>query len=344
MSNCQIEACCKDCLNADAAKQRGFKSVCPLIPENTPATVNFEFEVPMPKAEVENPIDPTTGAKNQYRDFIAQTVFSINRNSSIASWSAMKDKINLLWVNEKTATINDVNNAVEPGSGLTALSTLVAVEVSTTASQLDATWSLLSEEAINAAAFAAGLAPVIVFHPQEPTVTEGGSNTGVIIGISVTAAVLMCCCCVCFCMGHAKQGGPDFGSHDNFSTPGTTSDNSPVWEKYEWDRIPNHFKEHWMVMGWDEAMWNAGGKASTDNMSWSELSGDQKNSATALGYTQDRWDNSIPITVILTLYNALLHYLFFEQVSVLLVSKQSALTKPMQTCRVRWCQGVGCNS
>ena len=32
MSNCQIEACCKDCLNADAAKQRGFKSMCPLIP------------------------------------------------------------------------------------------------------------------------------------------------------------------------------------------------------------------------------------------------------------------------------------------------------------------------
>ena len=82
-----------------------------------------------------------------------------------------------------------------------------------------------------------------------------------------------------------------------------------------------------MVMGWDEAMWNTGGKASTDNMSWSELSGDQKNSATALGYTQDRWDNSIPITVILTLYNALPHYLFFEQVIELLVSKQSVLTK-----------------
>jgi hypothetical protein len=60
---------------------------------------------------------------------IAQTVFSINRNSSIASWSAMKDKNNLLWVNGKTATINDLNNAVQPGSGLTALSTLVAVEV-----------------------------------------------------------------------------------------------------------------------------------------------------------------------------------------------------------------------
>jgi hypothetical protein len=224
------------------------------------------------------------------------------------------------------------------------LSTLVAVEVSTTASQLDATWSLLSEEAINAAAFAANLAPVIVFHPQEPTVTGGGSSTGVIIGISVTAAVLMCCCCGCFCMGHAKQGAPAFGSGDDFPTPGTTSDNAPVWEKYEWDRIPNQFKEHWMVMGWDEAMWNAGGKASTDNMSWSELSRDQQNSATALGYTQDRWDNSIPITVILTLYDALPHYTFFEQVIALLISKQSALTKPMQTCRVRWCQGVGCNS
>ena len=154
----------------------------------------------------------------------------------------------------------------------------------------------------------------------------------------------MCCCCGCFCMGHAKQRGPEFGSNDNFSTPGTTSDNSPVWEKYEWDRIPNQFKEHWMVMGWDEAMWNAGGKASTDNMSWSELSKDQQNSATALGYTQDRWDNSIPITVILTLYNVAPHYLFFQKVIELLVSKQSALTKQIQTCRVRWCREVGCDS
>ena len=148
-------------------------------------------------------------------------------------------------------------------------------------------------------------------------------------------------------MGHAKQRGPEFGSNDNFSTPGTTSDNSPVWEKYEWDRIPNQFKEHWMVMGWDEPMWNAGtsgGKPSTDNMSWSALSRDQQNSATALGYTQDRWDNSIPITVILTLYNVAPHYLFFQQVIELLVSKQSALTKQIQTCRVRWCREVGCDS
>jgi hypothetical protein len=99
-----------------------------------------------------------------------------------------------------------------------------------------------------------------------------------------------------------------------------------------------------MVMGWNEAMWNAGEKASTDNMSWSELSGDQQNSATALGYTQDTWDNSIPIMVILTLYNVAPHYLIFQQVIELLVSKQSAITKPMQTCRVRWCQGVGCHS
>ncbi len=99
--------------------------------------MNFEFEVPMGKAEVQNPIDPTTGAKNQYRDVIAQTVFSINRNSR-----------------------------------LTALSTLVAVEVSTTASHLDATWSLLSEEAINAAASAANLAPVIVL-----TILEDKSST-----------------------------------------------------------------------------------------------------------------------------------------------------------------------
>ena len=184
--------------------------------------MNFELEVPMAKAEVENPIDPTTGAKNQYRDVIAQTVFSINRNSSIASWSAMKDKINFLWVNEKTATITDVNNALEPGSGLTVLSTLVAVEVSTTASQLDATWSLLSEEAINAAALAANLASVIVYHTQEPT-APGGASTAVKMGISVTAAVLMCCCCVCCCTARAKQAGLALGS----------SDNSPVWDKYE---------------------------------------------------------------------------------------------------------------
>ena len=93
-------------------------------------------------------------------------------------------------------------------------------------------------------------------------------------------------------MGHAKQRGPDFGSNDNFSTPGTTSDNSPVWEKYEWDRIPDQFKEHWMVMGWDETMRNAGGKSSTDNMSWSELSRDQQNSATALG--TPKIDGTIP--------------------------------------------------
>jgi hypothetical protein len=248
-----------------------------------------------------------------------------------------------LWVKEKTATINDVNNAVEPGSGLTALSTLVAVEVSTTASQLDATWSLLSEEAINAAAFAANLAPVIVYTTQEPTDTGGGSSTGEIIGCSFSTAIL-----ICYCLGlfwftvkdyRAARAGPD-----NFYTPGTTSNNSPVWDKYEWDRIPDTFKEHWMVMGWDESMWNTGGKASTDNMSWSELSGDQQSSATALGYTQDRWDNSVPITVILTLYNALPHYLIFQQVIKFRVYKQSALTKPMQTCRVRWCQGVGCNS
>eukprot|EP00960_Hanusia_phi_P051453 760812-Hanusia_phi.AAC.8 len=64
------------------------------------------------------------------------------------------------------------------------------------------------------------------------------------------------------------------------------------WDVYDWDSLPQGYKQHWEVLGFNRASWNGNiPEPRTTSMRWSELSAAERNSASALGYNQRMWDN-----------------------------------------------------
>ncbi len=283
-SDCQIESCCRDCTNEEEAKSKGFSVVCPSSAEgfdnpDEAATVRFDAEVPLSKADFEAQLqNQGTGVsvQKQYMDIIAglsSTVDSVPQNPA--------NKVKVVWAQERQrdSTFRSELDLSSPESADNHVSTLVGFEVSTIASQVDATWSTLSEDAVNEAAARKNLAPIVVFSAENPTDTPS-TNNAVTIALSITGSVLALCCCGGILYCKSRSGGQ------------VPRSNNDAWSQINWADIPPVFQDAWTALGYNASMWDEGlGKAPVDNLSWSELSKEQQAAATVLGYTEYMWDN-----------------------------------------------------
>jgi len=61
-------------------------------------------------------------------------------------------------------------------------------------------------------------------------------------------------------------------------------------EDTAWEDLPPDERWNWQKLGWNEDLWNDGEEPETSELDWDELTGEQQRAATALGYTQAKWD------------------------------------------------------
>ena len=67
--------------------------------------------------------------------------------------------------------------------------------------------------------------------------------------------------------------------------------NPEIWEKLSWADLSSEEKELWTVLGWQKALWDRNeAPPSTDKM-WKDLSYQEQSAAMSLGFTEDIWDN-----------------------------------------------------
>jgi gamma-glutamylputrescine oxidase len=64
-----------------------------------------------------------------------------------------------------------------------------------------------------------------------------------------------------------------------------------VWDHYVWETLPDKLRSEWECLGWVRESFNGHvPPPASEDMSWSELSEQQKRAASVLGYTQELWD------------------------------------------------------
>ena len=56
-----------------------------------------------------------------------------------------------------------------------------------------------------------------------------------------------------------------------------------------WADLPEESKVLWGVLGWNATNWEIGGPSATEELKWGELTQEQRDAATKLGYQQDTW-------------------------------------------------------
>lgn len=144
------------------------------------------------------------------------------------------------------------------------------------ASDIEATWNALTEDAINRVLAEKCLHPVrmsqnVEGEPQEeddPVATIVGAGVLVISG----AAVFLICKFCCRVSSVAAGGGS-------------------VWDNVDWDSMPVQYRQHWEVLGWDRNRWQNGAEPASSSLEWHRLTPQQQESAKALGYHQGMWDS-----------------------------------------------------
>ena len=63
------------------------------------------------------------------------------------------------------------------------------------------------------------------------------------------------------------------------------------WDDVAWDDMAPIQQHYWRMLGWNRASWSGyAPEPATSNLSWYQLSQNQRYAAYALGYTPARWD------------------------------------------------------
>jgi len=74
--------------------------------------------------------------------------------------------------------------------------------------------------------------------------------------------------------------------------PTTASPIQPVSDPIYWDDLTSGTQDIYTALGYNEEIWDSGGSAEVDSMSWNELDIKQRFALNALGWTKDTWDAS----------------------------------------------------
>ncbi len=63
------------------------------------------------------------------------------------------------------------------------------------------------------------------------------------------------------------------------------------WDSIGWTDMTQAEQELWKVLGWNEASWEGEAKKpASDNKYWRQLSDEEKDAATKLGFNKSLWD------------------------------------------------------
>lgn len=64
-----------------------------------------------------------------------------------------------------------------------------------------------------------------------------------------------------------------------------------TWDDLSWTDMNDMEQALWVTLGWDEASWEEESKAPDSNEKyWEELTQNERDAATKLGYNQSYWD------------------------------------------------------
>jgi hypothetical protein len=158
---------------------------------------------------------------------------------------------------------------------------VVAIEtmVSTPIADIDDTWDMLNDKAINTALYNDAIPPAVIkFAPVE---NSGSADTVdfdlvTILQTYVLPAVLVPLSVLWYCWFKKKQAR---GLQQNANS------------NKAWNEMHPEERNFWVDLGWDEARWSGDCAEPTSSAKdWSELSEVEKAAATALGYNQEIWD------------------------------------------------------
>ena len=86
----------------------------------------------------------------------------------------------------------------------------------------------------------------------------------------------------------------DDDDDDTATTTTTTTTTTAVvtlaWDDNDWEELPDNIQQAFAVLGYNQALWDAGDSPATEDLSWDELSISQQAAALEVGYTQELWD------------------------------------------------------
>jgi len=63
-----------------------------------------------------------------------------------------------------------------------------------------------------------------------------------------------------------------------------------VYDDCEFQKLPKEVKQAAKVLGYTLSIWNKGGSIPIENKNWNDLTTSQRNAASTLGYTKEKWD------------------------------------------------------
>lgn len=67
--------------------------------------------------------------------------------------------------------------------------------------------------------------------------------------------------------------------------------NPGIWEKLSWAELSSEEKEFWTHLGWQQDKWDGNETPASANKAWKELNFREQSAARNLGFTEDIWNN-----------------------------------------------------
>eukprot|EP00802_Teleaulax_amphioxeia_P012472 Tamp_12515.p1 GENE.Tamp_12515~~Tamp_12515.p1 ORF type:complete len:563 (+),score=59.71 Tamp_12515:32-1720(+) len=291
ISDCQIETCCKDCVNHEDAAAQGKGTVCVgstggLKKPDEKAYLYFLGEIPMNKKRF-------NGVSHSYKDALQSLTGA--REVKIEGVEDFKlCKLPKKWLWDKTQTYCTLDETHEPNEGDEEWATIAdfRVEISR-AADIDMTWAKLTEDSVNQELQRLSLQPMIMYQTGEPSDSElwQMNNQGLIVGIAVGSilGVFLLPFLLAVLKTFWRESCRSSSSNSHTAVPTHES----VWDTKAWSELDGFTRHHWTVLGWNQDNWEGGyPKARTEGCNWADLEPDELRSATALGWDEKSWDNN----------------------------------------------------
>jgi len=110
--------------------------------------------------------------------------------------------------------------------------------------------------------------------------------------ISLTLALLLAFSLVTGCAtSQEKKAAEAKLSDDTVRVP--PGDPTAFWDEMGWTDMNKAEQALWGVLGWTEEAWNEEAKPpASEDKYWNQLSDEEREAATKLGYTKESWDKS----------------------------------------------------
>ena len=67
--------------------------------------------------------------------------------------------------------------------------------------------------------------------------------------------------------------------------------NPGIWEELSWADMSGDEKRCWTILGWQQNKWDRNDSPASANMAWKDLTPQEQGAAANLGFTEDIWDN-----------------------------------------------------